>query len=329
MRRFTTLYLVSLIAAALVASADPVMGNWEGSILNGSLKDATLTAEVIGMSQTTYRLDLHISSAGQSLADAQINGLRDGNTAVFVGSVDLGEKMGGQQRVIATAADNTMKGTLTPINAAADTPTEFAMERVFKKPPTLGLAAPENAAVLMDGTTMDAWNLSPGNLIDGALQVGSSNFISKQEFGDQKIHLEFRTPYMPNDRDQGRGNSGVYVQGRYEIQVLDSYGDPPADNRCGGIYSISPPAVEADLPPGEWQTYDIEFQAPKFNAKGKKTKDARITVRHNGLLIHDDVVLDHTTPGGVSREEAPKGPLMLQDHHNPVQYRNVWIAPLD
>jgi len=128
---------------------------------------------------------------------------------------------------------------------------------------------------------------------------------------------------------QSRGNSGVYVQGRYEVQVLDSFAEPPADNYCGGIYKIAAPLVNACLPPGEWQTYDITFYAPRYDDSGKKIKNAQITVYHNGTLIHDKLELPHPTPGGVSETEAKTGPLYLQNHGDAVQYRNIWVEPLE
>jgi hypothetical protein len=311
------------------ANADPAMGNFEGKILANGWEKAVLTAEIIGTGRDGYRADLHVASEGKALADAQLKGIKEGDAAALVGSIKLGETEDAGFRVFATAMDGAIRGTLMPVNGDADDMLAFFMERVHKQPPSLGAAPPEGAVVLLNGNNLDAWNLSPSNLVDGALQIGGSSFISKQEFGDHKLHLEFCTPYLPEEEGQGRGNSGVYVQGRYEVQVLDSFGLPPADNHCGGIYSIAAPAVEADLPPGEWQTYDMEFRAPKFNAKGEKIENARITVQHNGLVIHDDIELPHTTPGGVSGSEAPQGPLMLQEHGNRVQFRNIWIAPLN
>jgi hypothetical protein len=165
---------------------------------------------------------------------------------------------------------------------------------------------------------------------DGSVEVrrGTRNAISRAEFGDHQIHLEFRCPHMPDKQGQARGNSGVYVQGRYEVQVLDTYGLPAADNGCGGIYSISKPLVNASRPPGEWQTYDIVFRAPRFDGD-ELTEKARITVIHNGLVIHNNLELTNTTPGGIDREITRTGPLLLQDHGDPVRYRNVWVRRLD
>jgi len=136
--------------------------------------------------------------------------------------------------------------------------------------------------------------------------------------------MEFRTPFKPTARGQARGNSGVYLQSRYECQVLDSFGLAGENNECGGIYSISKPAVNACFPPLTWQTYDIEFTNSVWE-DGKKKKNARVTIRQNGIVIHDDVELTHGTPGKLP-EAAEPAPLYLQGHGNPVVYRNIWMV---
>ncbi|MFQ6132411.1 MAG: DUF1080 domain-containing protein [Armatimonadota bacterium] len=163
------------------------------------------------------------------------------------------------------------------------------------------------------------WKLVEG----GAMEItpGAGPIVSKRQFQDHKVHLEFRTPFRPTARGQGRGNSGVYVQRRYEIQVLDSYGLKGKSNECGGIYGRAAPLVNMCAPPLQWQTFDIEFRAARLDEDGKKAADARITVYHNGVLIHDDVRLPSRSPG------TPGG-LLLQDHGNPVQYRNIWVVEL-
>lgn len=174
------------------------------------------------------------------------------------------------------------------------------------------------------------WKLVPGDALEpGYMEVGPGSIVSRAQFGDHRLHIEFRTPYKPDARGQGRGNSGVYVQGRYEVQVLDSYGLKGANNECGGIYSVKAPRVNMCAPPLQWQTYDITFRAPRFNKDGDKVKNARITVLHNGVNIHDDVELtvDGTT-AAPWKGPARQGPIYLQDHGNPVQYRNIWVLPL-
>ena len=195
---------------------------------------------------------------------------------------------------------------------------------------------PKGAIVLFDGKNLDAWvtrtdpkKPATWKLLDGGImQVGGGDILTKETFaGTFKLHVEFRVPYMPKATGQARGNSGVYVQGRYEVQVLDSYGLDSQDHDCGGIYSVAKPLVNACKAPTVWQSYDIDFQSPKY-ADGKKTEPARISVLHNGIKIHDDVKItkDNTTAGAGGDPGTP-GPILLQDHGNPVQYRNIWLVP--
>lgn len=164
--------------------------------------------------------------------------------------------------------------------------------------------------------------------VDGAVEVvpGTSDILSRADFGDALLHVEFRTPHEPDDAGQARGNSGVYVQGRYEVQVLDSFGDPPGLDRCGAVYGVAPPALAVARRPERWQSYDIRFTAPRFDAEGARTSPARLTVWHNGILVHEDLEVPGPTAAGLSGE-VPMGPLLLQDHGDKVRYRNVWVLP--
>jgi hypothetical protein len=198
-------------------------------------------------------------------------------------------------------------------------------------PPPLG------ALVLFDGTDLDRWVSADGKsppawrlVPDGAMQVGKGSIKTKQSFdGRFKLHVEFRVPYMPEAKGQARGNSGVYLQGRYEVQVLDSYGLDSKDNDCGGIYEVARPRVNACKAPTVWQSYEIDFRSPIFQ-DGKKLKPAVISVVQNGVPIHQDVAIPvDNTRAGLGGDPSKPGPIMLQDHGNPVQYRNIWLVPLD
>lgn len=202
-----------------------------------------------------------------------------------------------------------------------DNNTLFELAKTTRKSPTLGAQPPINAVVLFDGSTADTFE--GGKLFEKDL-LAATNCTSKEKLGDHTLHVEFRTPFMPAARGQGRGNSGVYIQSRYECQVLDSFGLDGKDNECGGIYQISKPAVNMCLPPLSWQTYDMEFTAAKFE-DGKKVKTARVTIKHNGVVIHDDIELPKQTPG--CKNEGPEMlGVFFQNHGNPVAFRNVWVV---
>lgn len=203
---------------------------------------------------------------------------------------------------------------------------DLKLTKVERKSPTLGAKPPAEAVVLFDGTRealAKHWKEGAKITDDGLLMQGPT---SSDAFGDCSLHIEFRLPYMPQARGQGRGNSGIYIQGQYECQMLDSFGLKGEDNECGGIYKLKPPDVNMCLPPLAWQTYDIDFTAPRWDKEGKKLANARLTVRHNGVLIQNDLELPAPTPGGSGETPAP-GPIHLQDHGNPVRYRNIWVVP--
>lgn len=196
------------------------------------------------------------------------------------------------------------------------------LSRVSRRSPTLGLA-PRDATILFDGSSVDAWELNgkPGIIVEDELL--KSGTASKQRFQDHQIHLEFLVPFKPN----ARGNSGVYLQGRYEVQILDSFGLVGENNECGGLYSIRKPDQNMCFPPLQWQTYDIDFHAAQFDGD-KKTKNARVTVKHNGVTIHDDVELPNATTAAPNQEGPEPGFIFLQDHGNPVKYRNIWVKAI-
>lgn len=208
---------------------------------------------------------------------------------------------------------------------------EMILKKVTRKSPTEGAKPPPDAVVLFDGKNLDAWTKSDGKtaptwlvLDDGVMQVKGGDMLSKAKFGACSIHVEFRLPFMPRATGQGRANSGVYVQNRYEVQVLDSFGLKGLNNECGGIYSQAAPKTNMCYPPLQWQTYDIDFTPAVFDG-GKKTKNATVTVRHNGVVIHENFELKKESPGGMAESPEPGG-IRLQDHGNPVQYRNIWVV---
>ncbi|MGE3107640.1 MAG: DUF1080 domain-containing protein [Phycisphaerales bacterium] len=198
---------------------------------------------------------------------------------------------------------------------------------------------PSDATVLFDGTSLDTFRSADGGAArwtiegkhGGAMTItpGAGGIFSTHQFGDAQVHIEFATPAEVLGEGQSRGNSGVYLQGRYEVQVLDSFKNSTYPNgQCGAIYAQHAPLVNACRGPGLWQSYDIIFRAPRFDAAGTRIQPAQITVLHNGVLIHDHADVQGETTAAPIKEGPGDGPLYLQDHGCQVRYRNIWIRPL-
>lgn len=194
---------------------------------------------------------------------------------------------------------------------------------------------PSDAIVLFDGSDLSKWDGEKGAppkwvVKDGYAEVNGTGSIStKEEFGDVQLHVEWAAPEKVVGDGQGRGNSGVYLQGRYEIQVLDSFQNKTyADGQAGAFYGNFPPLVNASRKPGEWQSYDIIFQAPRPSADGKGVEPGYFTVLHNGVLVQNHVPVKSSTTAAAFHGAVLKAPLILQDHGNPVRYRNIWIRRL-
>jgi hypothetical protein len=213
--------------------------------------------------------------------------------------------------------------------SAADPSTESEPKVIDPGPP------PSDAILLFDGKDLSQWQSEkagePKWKVENGVMIvnGTGSIMTKEEFGDVQLHVEWATPSEVKGERQGRGNSGVYLQGRYEIQVLDSYNNKTYFNgQAGAFYLHNAPLVNASRKPGEWQTYDIIFHAPKPAADGK-IEPGSFTVLHNGVLVQDHIpVKGDATTAAKFQGVAPKGPLILQDHGNPVRYRNIWIRRL-
>jgi hypothetical protein len=200
--------------------------------------------------------------------------------------------------------------------------------------PGAGSAPPSDAIVLFDGTNLTEWRDPKWKLDGGAVTVvaQAGSLVTRREFGDVQLHIEWRTPAKVEGEGQGRGNSGIFLMERYEVQVLDSYENATYVNgQAGAIYKQHAPMVNASRAPGEWQSYDIVFMAPRFRADGTLERSATFTVFHNGVLIQNHVEVKGTTTNiGMATYKAhpSKAPLSLQDHDNPVSYRHIWVREL-
>ncbi len=193
--------------------------------------------------------------------------------------------------------------------------------------------APSDAVVLFDGKDLSQWdNADNWKIEEGAMVSGKGDVRSKKAFGDCQLHIEWSAPAPAKGKGQGRGNSGVFLMNIYEIQVLDSYkNETYHDGQAGAIYKQTPPQVNATRPPGEWNTYDIIWTAPRFNEDGSLKSPAYITAFHNGLLILNHFELKGDTPYSRPpryKKHADRLPIRLQDHGNPVRFRNVWVREI-
>ncbi len=197
--------------------------------------------------------------------------------------------------------------------------------------------APSDAVVLFNGTDLAQWkgdDKAPWKIENGYMEVaGKGGLQTREQFGDFQLHLEFATPAVAKGNSQERGNSGLIIFGRYEVQVLDCYQNPTyADGTVGAMYGQYPPLANVSRKPGAWQTYDILFETARWDAEGKLTKPANVTVMLNGVALHHkkDFIgfVQHREVAKYTKPHPPKGPLEIQNHGNPVRFRNIWIRPL-
>ena len=322
-----------------IESADVFMGDWQGSWkLNDGNDLGPLSAQVISLGNGEYRSNLLKEFDKHIEPIAVLEGQIKDSTVQLTGR--SGYK-GADFKVQAVIEKCRFTGSFTGKDKnGQSTDGSFEMEKVYRISPTLAAEPPVEAIILFDGKNLDQWehtNLKrpwrkkvKWKLVDGAMQVlpDSGSIVTKRKFRDFKLHLEFRTPFMPEARAPKRGNSGVYLQGRYEIQILDSYGLEGKDNECGGIYKVGAPKVNMCAPPMQWQSYDVDFRAPRFDEAGKKVCDARVTVSHNGVIIHDKIKIPKPTGEAIDENANEPGGIYLQEHGTKVQYRNIWLVEI-
>jgi len=299
------------------ADPDPWMGDWSGRWSDDVTVDPEIHARVIPMGNNRYhvkfmaKLDMRAPLKAEQLIT--IKGrkskfLANGIEAEFKNGMITGGSLGG---------DDT-----------------FVLKKVARLSPTIGKTPPAGATILFDGSNLDAWEESKGWEVtpDGIMLVrpGGGDIMTKELFKDTDLHIEFRLSYMPKARGQQRSNSGIFFQNTYEVQILDSYGLVGFYDECGALYKVAPPKVNACAPPLQWQTYDISYRAPRYDAAGNLTEFPRMTVVQNGILIHDDQVMPQIT-GWTEKDRLappPKDPLpfKIQNHGNFLQFRNIWLV---
>jgi len=317
-----------LEARTAIESADAAMGDWEGSWkLDDESDSGQVVTQVIALGKGKYRANVLGEFDTREEPIAELDGERDGSVVRFAGPGRAGYN---EFQIQAAIEDGQFSGSFE-----GDATGSFAMQKAIRVSPTLGAEPPAGAIVLFNGKNFKQWKHTkkkPGadsvqwKLLKGvAMEVErrTGSIVTKKKFTDFKLHLEFRTPFMPDARGQARGNSGVYLQERYEVQVLDSYALEGKDNECGGIYKVGAPMVNMCAPPMQWQTYDITFYALSSDRR-----EAQVTVVHNGVTIHDKISLPKPTGGALDSDMTKPGGIYLQDHGNPVQYRNIWLAEL-
>lgn len=299
---------------------DPLVGDWSGRWSAEEEVDPELHARIIPLGGDRYRIWMGAKLDLRCPPKLDIEVEKSGDAITFEQDGVRGEVRG------TTFTGGRTRGSLT-----------FALEKVERLSPTLGKEPPAGAVVLFDGKNFDAWKPFKGwELVDGdAMMVTpKGGYIeSKQAFKDIEMHIEFRTPYMPRARGQARGNSGVFIQDVYEVQVLDSYGLQGYYDECGALYKLAAPNVNACAPPVQWQTFDIVYTAPRYNAEGELEANGRMTVHHNGVLIHNDQELKWITAWTEEERfgDPPREPghIRLQAHNNFVQFRNIWVKEVD
>lgn len=322
--------MLALLAIPLLGG-DDFMGDYNGRWVSPPktyrFVDAGCQAQVIALGNDRYQVQLAI-----------ILGLRAPWFFVAEGTAADGTLTFETSDARGTVRDGRMTGEMRHDEEWV----KFELIKFLRSSPSLGRVAPAGATVLFDGKDLSGWRLreveGPANWIlveEGAMEVlprepgqkKANNIVSTATFTDVFVHLEFKLAFMPESRKQARSNSGVFLNDHHEVQILDSYGLDGRWDEAGALYKVSPPRVNMCLPPGEWQTYDIIYRAPRYDRDGSMTEPARMTVYHNGVCVqHEQPFI---SPLRTERQPPPgPHPLHLQDHRDPVRFRNIWAIDL-
>ena len=299
----------------------------------GEYSGSGMGAQVIGLDKGSFQAVLYAGGLPGAGWDGKSKSLLSGKLKGK--KVTLSPAVG-KRKYLADSADNfsaTQKFPPEgnkPYSGIISTETltlgkKLALNKITRKAPTLGKKAPKGAIILFDGSDKDEWQGGRLDKKTKLLNTDGSDIRTKRKFNDYHMHIEFMLPYRPAARGQGRGNSGFYQIDHFEVQILDSFGLEGAHNECGGIYSIKESDINACLPPLSWQAYDVDFTNARAKG-GKKVKNAKITVRLNGIVIHDNFEIPRKTGGSRKEPEGTPGPIKLQGHGNPLQFRNIWIV---
>jgi hypothetical protein len=326
----TTGLIVALLAAGMIAApkakkpkprweAGPFMGEYAGEFTTPTGDRAPAKAQVVGTGAESYRVLVTAWPKGGEAMKLELTATADGKKLLLTGSAGSATWSG-------QVSDHRLK--LAGSGAGSGT---FDLKYVARKSPTEGAKPPAGATVLLERTegkpSLAAWqNKKWQALRGGVMQVGGGDTYTVRKLKSFKMHLEFRLPYEPTASEQGRGNSGVYIHDRYEVQVLDSFGQKHYDGGCGAIYRTFKPKTNESFPPLAWQTYDITFRAAKLGEGGVLVSPPVITVIHNGVVVHQDQEIPQPTGAARKKGHIESNFLRLQDHAHSVQYRNVWVV---
>ena len=308
--------------------SDPFQGDWAGTWTQGpSGKAEEIVAQVIARGSGNYSVRI-LNYFDKRTAPYLVTDATPRDGVVHFGNGAWSGEIRGNRF--------TGEGSFKPGSFG-----RFSMEKVTQLSPTLGKPPPSGAVVLFDGSGFSAWepqgkadSISWKLLPDGAMEINADKnaerhgLRTKKAFKDLELHLEFRLPLLPRNTGQKRANSGVYIHG-YEIQVLDSYGLEGYENECGAFYKFKAPSVNMCAPPLQWQTYDVEYTAARFDASGNVTSWPSFTVYHNGKVIHRNLEMDFETfdkNGGRTKPPMEASPISLQHHGAAIQFQNIWVV---